>query len=146
LAGKANHDWLQSKGVLPVTYGDGVADRIKEAAPNGVDAFLDTYGGGYVDLAIDLGVEPSRINTIIDFDAVARHGVLTIGNAEGSNAQVMAEFAALVAAGDIEMPIAATFPLDEVRAAYAELEQRHTRGKIVLIPARAAADHVQVGG
>lgn len=134
LAGKANHDWLNSKGVLPVTYGDGVAERIKKAAPIGVDAFLDTYGGGYVDLAIELGVEPSRINTIIDFDAVARHGVLTIGNAEGSSAGVMAEFAALVAAGDVEMPIAATYPLDGVRAAYAELEQRHTRGKIVLIP------------
>jgi len=146
LAGKANHDWLHSKGVLPVSYGDGVADRIKQAAPNGVEAFLDTYGGGYVDLALELGVEPSRINTIIDFDAVARHGVLTIGNAEGSNAEVMAQFAALVAAGDVEMPIAATYALDDVQAAYAELEQRHTRGKIVLIPSTAAEVNLQLSG
>jgi len=146
LAGKANHDWLHSKGVLPVSYGDGVADRIKQAAPNGVEAFLDTYGGGYVDLALELGVEPSRINTIIDFDAVAKHGVLTIGNAEGSNAEVMAQFAALVAAGDVEMPIAATYALDDVQAAYAELEQRHTRGKIVLIPSTAAEVNLQLSG
>ncbi len=146
LAGKANHDWLHSKGVLPVSYGDGVAERIKQAAPNGVEAFLDTYGGGYVDLALELGVEPSRINTIIDFDAVARHGVLTIGNAEGSNAEVMAQFAALVAAGDVEMPIAATYALDDVQAAYAELEQRHTRGKIVLIPSTAAEVNLQLSG
>jgi len=134
LAGKANHDWLQSMGVLPVTYGDGAADRIREAAPNQVDACLDTYGGGYVDLALSLGVAPSRINTIIDFDAVARHGVLTIGNAEGSSAEVLAELAELVAAGELDLPIAATFPLAEVQAAFAQLEQRHTRGKIVLIP------------
>jgi len=81
-----------------------------------------------------LGVAPSRINTIIDFDAVARHGVLTIGNAEGSSAEVLAELAELVAAGELDLPITATFPLAEVQAAFAQLEQRHTRGKIVLIP------------
>ena len=134
LASQANHHWLQSKDVLPVSYGDGVADRLKAAAPKGVDAFLDTYGGGYVKLALDLGVTPARINTIIDFNAVARHGVLTIGNAEGSNAKVLAEVAELVASGEVEMPIAATYALDDVQAAYAELAQRHTRGKIVLVP------------
>lgn len=134
LASEANHEWPRAQGVLPVTYGDGVAERINAAAPNGVDAFLDTYGGGYVELALDLGVAPARINTIIDFDAVARHGVLTIGMTEGSNATVLAEVAELIAAGEVELPIAATYPLEDVRAAYAELGQRHTRGKIVLIP------------
>ena len=52
LAGEANHEWLREKGVLPLTYGDGVADRINTAAPKGVDAFLDTFGGGYVELAL----------------------------------------------------------------------------------------------
>jgi NADPH:quinone reductase len=47
---------------------------------------------------------------------------------------VLSEMAELVASGQIEIPIAATYPLDKVRDAYAELEQRHTRGKIVLIP------------
>jgi len=139
LASEANHEWLRAQGVLPATYGDGVAERINAAAPNGVDAFLDTYGGGYVELALNLGVAPARINTIIDFDAVARHGVLTIGNAEGSNAKVLAEVAELIASGEVELPIAATYPLEDVHAAYSQLEQRHTRGKIVLIPSVATA-------
>lgn len=136
LAGTANHGWLTGHGVLPLTYGDGVADRIRVAAPDGVDAFLDTHGGGYVDLALSLGVRPARINTIIDFAAVAEHGVLTVGNAQGASAAVLGELAGLIADGELELPVAATFPLDEVRAAYAQLEQRHTRGKIVLIPRR----------
>lgn len=144
LASDDNHDWLRSQGVLPVTYGDGVAERIRAAAPNGVDAFLDTYGGGYVELALALGIPPTRINTIIDFAAAAEHGVLTVGMTDGSSAAVLAEVAELIAAGEVDLPIAATFALEDVQAAYAELEQRHTRGKIVLIPASAASDHVHV--
>lgn len=134
LAGTANHDWLAEHGVQPLTYGDGVADRIGAAAPDGVDAFLDTYGGGYVDLALSLGVRPARINTIVDFAAVAEHGVLTVGNAQGASAEVLGELAGLIADGELELPVAATFPLEDVQAAYAQLERRHTRGKIVLIP------------
>jgi len=134
LASEVNHEWLRGHAVLPVTYGDGVAERIKAAAPNGVTAFLDTHGGGYVDLALAMGIPPTRINTIIDFAAAAQHGVLTVGMTDGSSAAVLAEVAELVAAGDVELPIAATFALEDVQAAYAELEQRHTRGKIVLIP------------
>ena len=58
LASEHNHEWLRGHGVVPVTYGDGVADRIREAAPDGVDAFIDTVGGGYVELALELGVAP----------------------------------------------------------------------------------------
>ncbi len=134
LAGPANHEWLRGYGVLPVTYGGGVAERVKAAAPDGVDALLDTHGGGYVDLALSLGVAAKRINTIIDWAAVAEHGVLNVGMMEGSNAAVLAELAELIAAGEVDLPIAGTYALDDVRAAYEELEQRHTRGKIVLVP------------
>jgi len=137
LAGEANHEWLREKGVLPLTYGDGVADRINTVAPKGVDAFLDTFGGGYVELALSLGVAPTRINTIIDFAAAAEHGVLTVGMSAGSSAGVLSEVAALVAAGEVDLPIAATFSLEDVRAAYSQLERRHTRGKIVLSPSSA---------
>ena len=137
LAGEANHEWLREKGVLPLTYGDGVADRINTVAPKGVDAFLDTFGGGYVELALSLGVAPTRINTIIDFAAAAEHGVLTVGMSAGSNAGVLSEVAGLVAAGEVGLPIAATFSLEDVRAAYSQLERRHTRGKIVLSPSSA---------
>ena len=132
LAGAANHDWLRSHGVIPVAYGDGVAERIREQAPDGVDAFVDTFGG-YLDLALgELGVAPDRVNTIIPPEA--RDGIHVEGNAQGSSAEVLAELAGLVAAGELEVPIAATYPLDRVRDAYAELERRHTRGKIVLVP------------
>jgi NADPH:quinone reductase-like Zn-dependent oxidoreductase len=132
LAGAANHDWLRSHGAIPVAYGDGVAERIREQAPDGVDAFVDTFGG-YLDLALgELGVAPDRVNTIIPPEA--RDGIHVEGNAQGSSADVLAELAGLVAAGELEVPIAATYPLDRVRDAYAELERRHTRGKIVLVP------------
>ena len=132
LASEPNHEWLRGHGVIPVTYGDGVADRIREAAPGGVDAFIDTIGGGYVELALELGVAPDRIDTIADFSAPGKYGVKAEGNAAGASAQTLAELAALIDQGALEMPIAATYPLDQVRDAYTELERNHTRGKIVL--------------
>jgi NADPH:quinone reductase-like Zn-dependent oxidoreductase len=134
LASEPNHAWLAGHGVLPVAYGDGIADRIRAVAPGGVDAFIDNFGNGYVDLALELGVAPDRINTIVDRAAAARTGAKTAGSFEGSSAEVLGELAKLVATGELEVPIAATYPLAEVRAAYRELMQRHTRGKIVLIP------------
>ena len=134
MAGQANHAWLESHGVIPVNYGEGVADNIRKAAPK-VDALIDTHGDDYVELAIDqLGVEPSRVDTIVRFDAVEKYGVKSEGNAVGASAQTLAELAALIASGELEVPIAATYPLDQVREAYRRLETGHTRGKIVLIP------------
>lgn len=134
LAGEANHAWLRDHGVTPLTYGDGMADRIHEAAPGGVQAFLDLFGPPYVELALELGVSPERIDTIADFAAVRAHGVKAEGNAAGASAATLAELAGLIAAGQLEVPIAATYPLDRVRDAYAELGRGHTRGKIVLVP------------
>jgi NADPH:quinone reductase-like Zn-dependent oxidoreductase len=134
LAGEHNHDWLRRHDIIPVTYGDGQADRIREAADGKVDAFIDTFGGGYVDLAIELGVAPQRINTIIDYDAVQRLGVNAQGTHAIATAALLAELAGLVADGSLEIPIARTYPLDEVRDAFRELELRRTHGKIVLLP------------
>jgi NADPH:quinone reductase-like Zn-dependent oxidoreductase len=135
LASERNHEWLKSRGVIPVAYGDGVADRIRAAAPGGVDAFIDTHGDGYVELALDLGVAADRIDTIADFAAAAKHGVKTDGGtAAGPGARVLAELAALIADGQLEVPIANVYPLTQVREAYTELERRHTHGKIVLRP------------
>jgi NADPH:quinone reductase-like Zn-dependent oxidoreductase len=133
LASPANHEWLAGKGVIPVTYGDGVADRIRHAAPT-VDAFIDTQGGDYVQLALELGVSPARIDTIANFSAVAEYGVKGDGNSAGASAGTLAQLAGLIAAGQLEVPIAATFPLTDVRDAYRLLAGGHIRGKIVLIP------------
>jgi NADPH:quinone reductase-like Zn-dependent oxidoreductase len=133
LAGKANHDWLAAHAVVPVSYGDGVADRIREAASR-VDAFIDTFGAGYVELALQLGVQPARIDTIADFAAVEKYGVKAEGSAAGASATVLAELAERIAAGQLEVPIAATFPLAHVREAYELLATGHIHGKIVLVP------------
>jgi NADPH:quinone reductase-like Zn-dependent oxidoreductase len=134
LAGPANHDWLREHGIVPVAYGDGVADRIRAVSPK-VDAFIDTYGGDYVELALEqLGVPPERVDTIARFDAVEKYGVKAEGNAAGASAATLEALAGLVAAGDLDVPIAAAYPLAQVREAFTELEEGHTRGKIVLVP------------
>jgi len=134
LASEPNHPRLADYGVIPVSYGEGVADRIRAASSGQVDAFLDTQGGGYVELALELGVRPERIDTIADFTAKEKYGVKIDGNAVGGNAQVLAELAGLIDQGLLEIPIANTYPLAKVQDAYRELEQGHTHGKIVLKP------------
>jgi NADPH:quinone reductase-like Zn-dependent oxidoreductase len=136
IASPSNDEWLSVHGVIPVNYGDGLADRLRGAAPGGrVDAFLDFFGGGYVELAAtELGIAPDRIDTIIDIPAVERFCVKFVGSEDAADASVIAELAALVAAGELEVPIAEVFPLEDVQSAYRTLEQRHTRGKIVLRP------------
>ncbi len=136
LAGPSNHDWLRRHGVLPAAYGEGAAERIRAAAQGArIDAFLDTYGGDYVELALgDLKVSPERVDTIVRFDAAAKYGVKVEGNAAGASAATLAELAGLAAAKELEIPLAQTFPLEEVRVAYAQLAKGHLRGKIVLIP------------
>jgi NADPH:quinone reductase-like Zn-dependent oxidoreductase len=136
IAGPDNQEWLREHGVIPVRYGEDLVGRIFDAlltTPQ-VDAFIDTHGGDYVEFAInELGVEPSRVDTIVRFDAVREYGVKSEGNAAGASAATLAELAQLIAAGELEVPIAATYPLDQVREAYAELAKGHTRGKIVLL-------------
>jgi NADPH:quinone reductase-like Zn-dependent oxidoreductase len=136
IAGPSNDDWLTAHGVVPVNYGDGLANRLRDVAPDGqVDAFLDFFGGGYVELAVtELGIDPQRVDTIIDFPAIERFGVKGEGNADAADAGVLAELAELIAAGELEVPVAEVYPLDQVQQAFDSLEQRHTRGKIVLRP------------
>ncbi|WP_454790392.1 NADP-dependent oxidoreductase [Mycolicibacterium lutetiense] len=136
IAGSGNDEWLTAHGAVPVNYGDDLAARLRAASPSGrVDAFLDFFGGGYVKLAVEeLGVAPERVDTIIDFPAIEEFGVQAAGNAEGADIAIIAELADLAANGELDVPIAGVFALDDVRAAYTELEKRHTRGKLVLRP------------
>jgi NADPH:quinone reductase-like Zn-dependent oxidoreductase len=132
IAGEGNGAWLESIGVRAIAYGEGLADRLRAAAPHGIDAFIDTFGGGYVRLAVDLGVGPQRIDTVIDFPAAAEFGAKTDGNAAAGDAAVLAKLASLIAVGELVVPIAASYPLEQVRDAYTQLAGRHARGKIVL--------------
>ena len=132
LASERNQQWLREHGVVPVSYGDVAAEHIREVCGGPLDAFIDTFGDGYVELALTLGVKPERIDTIIDFQAAQKYAVKTDGSAAAANAPVLAELARLIDQGELEVPIAHVYPLEQVQDAYRELERRHTRGKIVL--------------
>jgi NADPH:quinone reductase-like Zn-dependent oxidoreductase len=132
LAGEHNHDWLRRHDIIPLTYGDGQGERIRGAAGGSIDAFIDTFGGGYVEEAVELGVAPERINSIIDYEAAQRVGAHIQGTHSIASASVLAELVGLVADGSLEIPIARTYPLGQVRDAFRELAERHTHGKIVL--------------
>jgi NADPH:quinone reductase len=134
LASEDHHDWLRDHGVVPATYGDGVLERIIAATPQGIDAFIDLFGPEYIDLALELGVPAEKIETIIAFERAGEVGAKAEGSSDATTPEILGEMAELVAAGRIEVPIAATYPLDEVREAFEQLEDRHTLGKIVLLP------------
>ena len=124
--------FLRSVGVEPVAYGDGLAERLQALAPHGLNAFIDLFGGGYVELAVSLGVARQRIDTIIDFAGAQKHGVKTDGSAAAGTRETLASVANLVAWGEVVMPLTAIYPFASVHDAYAELALRKTRGKIVL--------------
>jgi NADPH:quinone reductase-like Zn-dependent oxidoreductase len=131
-ASKENHAFLTSIGAIPVEYGKGLADRIRKIVPDGVDAFIDTFGSGNVEVAVSLGVDRDRINTLPDLAARKKYGVKGDGMSTVAPRETLIDLARLVAAGELQVPIAATFPLDQVRAAYERLGKRHGLGKIVL--------------
>jgi NADPH:quinone reductase-like Zn-dependent oxidoreductase len=134
IASASNAEWLTAHGVVPVASGDGLADRLRQAADGPIDAFIDLFGPEYVQLAVDLDVSPDRVETIISFAKAAEVGARADGSGTASTPAVLDEMAGLAASGAIEVPIAATFPLDRVADAFGVLEHRHTRGKIVLVP------------
>ncbi len=135
IASERHHEWLRERGAIPMAYGDDMASRIRAAAEGQpIASLIDLVGRGYVELALELGVANERIDTIVDFPASQKYGVKFEGGATAASAATLAELANAVAAGDLVVPIQRTYPLAEVRAAFAELETGHTAGKIVLIP------------
>ena len=110
LASAANHEWLAEHGVIPVAYGEGVAENITSAAGGTVDAFIDTFGADYIRLALDLGVAPDRIDTIINFADAAKYGVKAEGNSAANNARVLGELVDMISRGELDIPIANVYP------------------------------------
>ncbi|WP_258342219.1 NADP-dependent oxidoreductase [Saccharopolyspora gregorii] len=120
-------DALRALGAEPVTYGDGLADRVRELAPDGITAAVDLHGTDVIAVARELGAPDSRLTTI----AAVVDGVLP---ANGANAApgAIEEIARLAAEGLLRVPIAATFPVEEVRAAVELQAGRHVHGKVVV--------------
>jgi enoyl reductase len=131
-ASEANHEFLRGLGVVPVAYGDGELDRLRDAAPGGYTAALDTVGGQAIRTAIALGIPVDRINTIADHAAVEELGVRGVGGGKKTSEE-LAEFARQAAEGELVVPIRSTYPLAEVVAAYHDLETGHGLGKVVLL-------------
>ena len=131
VAGSHDADWLRSRDVTPVDYSGDVKNQI-ESACGTPDAFLDFSGKEYVKMAIELGVETSRINTAIDFEAAKEYGVLTKGASDIGSTKLLNDLVQKISDGIVAVPIAKTFPLQDVQRAYQYLANNHHRGKIVL--------------
>jgi NADPH:quinone reductase-like Zn-dependent oxidoreductase len=131
-AGAANDEWLRLIGVTPVHYGDGLAARLREAADGEpIAAVFDLHGPETIEAALELGVPPERINT--NATDPTPYGVRAVGRGPTS-IPTLGRLAALVADGTLTVPIAAVYPLEQVREAFERLEQGHLRGKVVLVP------------
>jgi NADPH:quinone reductase-like Zn-dependent oxidoreductase len=132
-AGEENHEFLETLGILPVAYGDGLADRLRELLDDGnpITAVLDNHGPDTIDVALELGVPPERINTIAAFGPAAR-GARTVGGAAAGNDE-LAELAGLLAENELVLPIDSIYPIERTVEAYGKLEAGHVRGKIVVV-------------
>ncbi|MEW2522481.1 NADP-dependent oxidoreductase [Actinacidiphila alni] len=133
-ASEANHDHLRRLGAIPVTYGDGLADRVRAAAPGGIDAALDAAGQGDVlAVSVELTGGTERVVTIVDAVGAGKAGVRFTSGADGYRGEPAFEEAlALFAVGKLTLAIHATFPLAEAAAAQRASEAGHLTGKIVL--------------
>lgn len=129
-ASPVNQDYLRSLGATPVIYGEGLADRIHQLAPGGVDAVLDGAGGAALDLSLAL-VAPAKIVTLVDHDRAADLGVQLVNGTR--SAERLAGLAQLYAEGKLKFPVRRTYSLHEIQDAHREVATGHGRGKVVLI-------------
>jgi NADPH:quinone reductase-like Zn-dependent oxidoreductase len=132
-ASEPNHDFLRSLGADPTTYGDGMVERVRALAPDGVDLAFDTAGKGGVPDLITLTGDPARVATIADFGAAAL-GVKVTGGSEFRAAEALDEAAGLIETGRLHVPVARTFSFAQAADAHRMSQDGHVRGKLVLIP------------
>ncbi|MEO3930650.1 NADP-dependent oxidoreductase [Micromonosporaceae bacterium B7E4] len=130
-ASERNHDYLRSLGATPVSYGDGLVDRVRALAPSGVDAALDAVGGAAVTASLELVPDRDRIGTLVDQGAADQYGIKRLRGVR--SAAILAELAELAAAGRLRLPIWKAFPLKDAADAHREVETGHVRGKVTLL-------------
>ncbi|MFJ5264209.1 NADP-dependent oxidoreductase [Streptomyces sp. NPDC088387] len=132
-ASPANQDYVRSLGAEPVTYGEGLVDRVRALAPDGVDLALDAAGSGILPELIDLTGGAEHVLTVADFAGAQQYGVRFSTGESGRALHVLAELGDLVESGRFSLPVARTLPLTEVAEAQRESEEGHVRGKLVLL-------------
>lgn len=136
-ASPGRFDEVRRFGGEPVEYGDGLADRVREMVPQGVDAAFDCAGTDEaIDVSLELVQDRSRILTIVDFTRPQRNGIQARGgdNSREYRAAARAQVIALAAAGRLEVPVARTFPLEQAGDALRFLAEGHPGGKLALLP------------
>jgi NADPH:quinone reductase-like Zn-dependent oxidoreductase len=133
-AGLANHDYLRSLGATPLLYGEGLVERVREIAPDGVDAAFDVAGQGALRDSIELTGGPERVLTIADPQAAAELGVRYSGGRVEGMSERLAGVLALYEQGAVRLTIARAFPLEQAAEAQRASEAGHARGKLVLVP------------
>lgn len=132
-ASTANHNYLRLLGAEPVTYGDGMAERVRTLAPNGVNAALDVAGSGVLPALIDLAGGAQNVVTLADFDGAKQHGVRFSNGFHGHAFHALAEIGALIEAGRFWLSVERTYPLDRIAEAHRVSEHGHVRGRLVLV-------------
>ena len=133
-ASPGNHDYLRSLGAEPTTYGEGLAARVRELAPDGVDAALDAAGGGALPALVELAGGPERVVTIADYEGAQQTGVRMSGGPGTQRAvHALRDIAPLMDAGRFSLPVAQTFPLEQIAEAHRLSETGHVRGKLILL-------------
>jgi NADPH:quinone reductase-like Zn-dependent oxidoreductase len=132
VAGPAKHDLLAGFGVTPVAYGDGVLDRVRAVAPDGVDAVFDLVGGEALRTVAPLVADRSRLLSVADKPLVRELGGRDVERDRST--AVLTELARLVASGALDPHVTQVRPLDEAAAALSWVEEGHAVGKVVLTP------------
>jgi NADPH:quinone reductase-like Zn-dependent oxidoreductase len=133
-ASAANHDYVRSFGAEATTYGDGLVERVRELAPNGVDRAIDDAGGGALPALVELAGGAEHVVTIADYQGSQETGVPMTGGPDSKRAwYALAEVATLIDAGRFSLPVAQTFPLEQIANAHRLSEGGHVRGKLVLL-------------
>lgn len=130
-AADRNREYVEGLGAVQVRYGEGVADRIRAAAPDGVDGLLDLIGGEDLREAAAVLADRTRLVSTADPDTAAALGGSAVRRAPG--AATLGELARLVATGALDPRVTGTYPLDRAPEALAEVETGHARGKLVLV-------------
>lgn len=129
-----NHDYLRSLGAEPTTYGEGLAQRVRELAPDGVDAAVDAAGGGALPDLVQVTGGPEHVVTIADYPGAQQTGVTFSGGmGTGRAVHALSEIGELVDSGRFTLPVAQTFALDQIGEAHRLSETGHVRGKLVVL-------------